>query len=140
MFDGIHIIGSVYREDLYVPLILTILQYSHAHTVTYLGLTKQFMTPSFFESLSSHGLQYRMIPHAVIKSCAAVQDALAAVRESGCTFVWELFAGEHIVTKVAMAGGHVWGQPKDALQYAVLSAQKWIRGHFEPRRPSALSD
>jgi hypothetical protein len=40
----------------------------------------------------------------------------------------------------AMAGGHVWGQPKDALQYAVLSGQKWIRGHFEPRRPSALSD
>ena len=76
LFDGIHIIGSVYREDLYVPLILTILQYSHAHTVTYLGLTKQFMTPSFFESLSSHGLQYRMIPHAVIKSCAAVQDAV----------------------------------------------------------------
>ena len=67
---------SVYREDLYLPLILTILKYSHVHTVTYLGLTKQFMSPSFFECLRSHGLLYRMIPHAVIKSYAADQDAV----------------------------------------------------------------
>ena len=60
---------SVYRSDLYLPLVLTILRLGHERTITYLGMTKQFTTPAFFDCLIANDLQYRMIPHEVVKNC-----------------------------------------------------------------------
>ena len=40
-----------------------------------------------------------------------LSEAFRAMRSTGQTWVWELFAGEHIVTRLSTAGGHVAGQP-----------------------------
>mmetsp|Transcript_7641 Transcript_7641/g.10843 ORF Transcript_7641/g.10843 Transcript_7641/m.10843 type:complete len:128 (-) Transcript_7641:350-733(-) len=61
-FDVIFALECVYREDLYQPLISAILKYIHSRSVVFLGMTKQFTKPSFFELLVSSGLCYRMIP------------------------------------------------------------------------------
>ena len=52
---------SVYRENLYVPLIRTILRHMHASSVLILGLTRAFTKGSFFTLMSAHGLRYTRI-------------------------------------------------------------------------------
>ena len=52
---------SVYREDLYVPLIRTILGHMHASSLLILGLTRAFTKASFFTLISAHGLRYTRI-------------------------------------------------------------------------------
>ena len=52
------IVGSdvAYRESLYDPLIKSILQFSHSHTVTLIGVTMIDTTPEFFHRLDRAGL------------------------------------------------------------------------------------
>ena len=46
-----------------------------------------------------------------MRTVSELAEAFSAVRSTGQTWVWELFAGEHVVTRLATAGGHVGGQP-----------------------------
>ena len=47
----------------------------------------------------------------IVKTVSELRETFAAVRDSGSTCVWELFAGEHVVTKLSVEGGHHAGQP-----------------------------
>lgn len=58
---------SVYHEDLYQPLIDSMIACSTADTVTLLGLTREFMKPSFFDRLRQH-FTYSLIPHRNIRA------------------------------------------------------------------------
>jgi hypothetical protein len=62
------VIYSVYREDLYTPLVRTLLDLMHANSICFLGSTKQFTTPVFFQLLTRHGLVYKKIPHGSMSS------------------------------------------------------------------------
>lgn len=55
------IIGSdvAYREELYDPLIRSLLRYSHSKTVTLIGVTMVDTTPEFFDRLDVAGLSYQ---------------------------------------------------------------------------------
>ena len=57
---------SVYREDLYLPLIETIKQQSHRSTLCFLGSTRQFTKPLFFHLLEKNGLAYKKLPSNLI--------------------------------------------------------------------------
>jgi hypothetical protein len=59
---------SVYKEDLYTPLVHTLLDLMHADSICFLGSTKQFTTPVFFQLLTRHGLVYKKIPHGSMPS------------------------------------------------------------------------
>ncbi len=48
---------------------------------------------------------------AIVKSVKELRKCLLAVSDPGHTFVWELFAGTFVVTRVSVDGGHVAGQP-----------------------------
>jgi hypothetical protein len=53
---------SVYREELYEPLIQSLKLLCHKESIILLGLTRSFAKPSFFSVMRSHGLNYSMIP------------------------------------------------------------------------------
>lgn len=58
------IIGSdvAYRPDeLYDPLIASILRFSHENTISLIGVTMIDTTPEFFEKLDNNGLQYQKL-------------------------------------------------------------------------------
>ena len=57
------ILGSdvAYREALYDPLIRSIQQFSHAKTVSLIGVTMADTTPEFFDRLDKAGLDYQML-------------------------------------------------------------------------------
>lgn len=57
--------GSVYREDLYEPLISALLSCSHEDSVIFLGLTRQFSKPRFFELLAAQ-FSYKLVPHEAL--------------------------------------------------------------------------
>ncbi len=59
---------SVYREDLYLPLIRAIKQQSHKNTLCFLGSTRQFTKPSFFHMLEQNGLGYKKLPVGLLES------------------------------------------------------------------------
>jgi len=61
-----HYSNSVYREDLYLPLIQTIKQQSHRSTLCFLGSTRQFTKPHFFHLLEKNGLAYKKLPANLI--------------------------------------------------------------------------
>lgn len=67
-FDVILALECVYREDLYLPLILAIKKQSHAGTVCFLGSTRQFTKPSFFRLLTENGLAYKKLPSTMLPS------------------------------------------------------------------------
>lgn len=53
---------SVYREELYEPLIRSLKLLCHQDSVILLGLTRSFAKPHFFRLMRSHGLKYTMVP------------------------------------------------------------------------------
>lgn len=57
------IIGSdlAYRKELYDPLIASLQQFSHAHTVSLIGITMLDTTPSFFRLLTKAGFMYERL-------------------------------------------------------------------------------
>lgn len=61
-FDVILALECVYREDLYLPLIRSIKRQCHADTICFLGSTRQFTKPSFFQLLAENGLAYKKLP------------------------------------------------------------------------------
>lgn len=66
---------SVYNEELFQPLIDCIQHNSHAHTITFLGLTRDFASPKFFDLLKDNDYYYRKIPdHAFVGSSSISED------------------------------------------------------------------
>ena len=61
-------IYSVYREDLYLPLIRAIKQQSHKQTLCFLGSTRQFTKPLFFHMLEQNGLGYKKLPVGLLQA------------------------------------------------------------------------
>jgi hypothetical protein len=61
-YDVILIFECVYNEDLYIPLINAIDDISTMSTVIFLGLTRLFTKPKFFQLLRGRGFKYTMIP------------------------------------------------------------------------------
>lgn len=59
---------SVYREDLYTPLVRTLLDLMHSDSICFLGSTKQFTTPVFFQLVNKYGLVYKKMPHGSMPS------------------------------------------------------------------------
>jgi hypothetical protein len=53
---------SVYREELYEPLIECLKLLCHEESVILLGLTRSFAKPDFFHLMRAHGLRYTMVP------------------------------------------------------------------------------
>lgn len=53
---------SLYKEELYEPLIRAMLRTSHAQSVFFLGVTRAFVKPRFFALLTAHGFTYRKMP------------------------------------------------------------------------------
>lgn len=74
------IIFSVYNESLYQPLLDAILNHSHANSVCFLGLSRDFSKPAFFALLDASGLDYKKIPHATVAD--ALPD-ISTVRDIG---------------------------------------------------------
>lgn len=65
-FDIILALECVYREDLYQPLIDTILCTSTKNTLIFLGLTRLFAKTVFFDLLHQNGIYYTKLPeHSV---------------------------------------------------------------------------
>jgi hypothetical protein len=61
-FDIILALECVYREDLYQPLIDTILRTSSKDTLIFLGLTRLFAQHIFFDLLHANGIYYTRLP------------------------------------------------------------------------------
>jgi len=61
-FDIILALECVYREDLYQPLIDTLLRLSTKQTLIFLGLTRLFAKPVFFDLLHASGIYYTRLP------------------------------------------------------------------------------
>lgn len=57
---------SVYRRELFLPLIRTLEKKSHASksTVIILGITRDFANEYFFTLLLQHGYKYRKLPQS----------------------------------------------------------------------------
>lgn len=53
---------SVYREELYEPLIKSLQCLCKKESIILLGLTRLYAKPSFFHLLRLHGFKYTMIP------------------------------------------------------------------------------
>ena len=60
-------VDSVYHEDLYQPLIDSMIACSTPDSIILLGLTRDFMKPSFFDRLRVY-FDYSMIPHRSIRN------------------------------------------------------------------------
>jgi len=61
-YDVVLAFECVYREDLYLPLINALSATSHEGSYIFLGLTRLFIKPYFFDLLKQHGFSYQMIP------------------------------------------------------------------------------
>lgn len=60
-------IYSVYKEELYLPLIQTILQFSHSETVVLLAMSKSFISSKFFDYCKELRINYEKLPAATVK-------------------------------------------------------------------------
>lgn len=65
-FDVILAMECVYKEALYGALLDAIARCSSRHTVTFLGLTRQFAKASFFALCAERGLLYTLVPHEAL--------------------------------------------------------------------------
>ena len=65
-FDIVLAFECVYKEELYEPLINTLLEVSHNDSIIFLGLTRLFAKRQFFEKLLVAGLTYTLIPQEVL--------------------------------------------------------------------------
>jgi hypothetical protein len=65
-FDIILALECVYREDLYQPLVDTILRCSTKETIIFLGLTRLFAKPCFFDMLHSNGIYFTRLPEQAL--------------------------------------------------------------------------
>ena len=103
-YDVLFALECVYNEDLYQPLLSSIVRHSHAHSVTFLALSRDFSKPLFFDLLTKtrtktlvetntsgtktdsyyYQLDYKKIPHATI---AAALPGEWADRPSAGIFV-----------------------------------------------------
>jgi len=70
--DVVLAMECVYNPTLYKPLIRTILHLSHLDSVIFLGITRQFASPSFFKLLTESGLSYTLLPHEALPPSACV--------------------------------------------------------------------
>ena len=71
-FDIILAMECVYREQLYTPLIASLLHCMRDDAICFLGLTRQFAKPHFFTKLTTAGLHYTLVPHeALPPSCSS---------------------------------------------------------------------
>ncbi len=61
------VLNSVYRENLYEPLIRTIEAKSHSNTKIFLGMTRAFVSPKFFQLLEKHNFVYRKVSKQMIE-------------------------------------------------------------------------
>lgn len=61
-YDIVLAFECVYREDLFIPLIESIDAVSHSNTIIFLGLTRLFAKPCFFQLLTKYMFKYTMIP------------------------------------------------------------------------------
>ena len=61
-YDVVLIFECVYNESLYDPLIQSLDQLFSETTVGFLGLTRLFAKPSFFDKLLNAGFVYTMVP------------------------------------------------------------------------------
>lgn len=65
---------SVYRVDLYAPLIDAYEQYHRdSDSVFILGITRDFAKQSFFPLLTARGYSYRKIPVAALRGIRSLQ-------------------------------------------------------------------
>jgi hypothetical protein len=62
MFPGYFILKSVYKVELYGLLVTALNAVAHENTVIFLGLTRLFAKPRFFELLVQGGFKYTMVP------------------------------------------------------------------------------
>eukprot|EP00804_Cyclotella_cryptica_P000380 CCRYP_008703-RA/>CCRYP_008703-RA protein AED:0.03 eAED:0.03 QI:64/1/1/1/1/1/2/579/295 len=60
-YDFIFGTDLAYREYLYKPLIASLLKFSHAHTLSLIGVTMNDTHPLFFELLTAAGFQYERL-------------------------------------------------------------------------------
>lgn len=61
-FDIILAFECVYKEELYMPFIDALTECCHNSSIIFLGLTRVFAKPLFFEYLKKAGFQYTMVP------------------------------------------------------------------------------
>lgn len=59
---------SVYKEELYLPLLRTILFFMHSESEVILGMSKSFMSPRFFDICKELRINYEKLPAASVKS------------------------------------------------------------------------
>ena len=62
----------------------------------------------------------------IVETVSELQSAYASFYDHGKTFVWELFAGKHLMTRVSVMGGHIAGQPLE-LELGVDLADPEVR-------------
>ena len=65
----------------------------------------------------------------VISTVEEFEICLAAIKDPGHTFLWEVFAGEGLTTRISIQGGHISGQPLE-LQLGIDLSDSRIRRRF----------
>ena len=73
-FDVVLAMECIYREFLYQPLIDTFKAVCRPATVIFLGLTRHFAKPAFFDQLDAAGFDYRQLPHEVTLAPAKLRE------------------------------------------------------------------
>jgi SAM-dependent methyltransferase len=73
-FDVVLALECIYREFLYQPLIEAFKAVCRPTTVIFLGLTRHFAKPAYFDQLEAAGFDYRMVPHEVTLAPAKLRE------------------------------------------------------------------
>ena len=74
------------------------------------------------EAVILHSALPGAVRRQAVKSVKALEQCLAALRYVGDTFVWELFAGKHMVTRLPSQAGHYTGQLLDASSASICQS------------------
>ena len=59
----------------------------------------------------------------LVNTIEEYEAMIASWHDTGQTFVWELFAGGYVVTRIATSDGHVAGQPPDLVMKIDVSSR-----------------
>lgn len=78
---------SVYREELYEPLVKSLQLLCKKDSVIFLGLTRLYAKPSFFRLLRLYGFKYTMIPMEALPEAYYSQTAGSDVGLFVCSLV-----------------------------------------------------